>query len=184
VDTTTVVIIAVAAALVVVAIAVIWWAIARSRRTRRLKGEFGSEYDRALRTANGRRPAEATLRDREKRVESYELRTLEPAEARRFAERWRSLQAQFVDEPGMAVEQADNLLAEVMAARGYGSTTARERVEDVSVGHGDEAEEYRLARATAIRRRDGVATTEELRQAMLHYERVFDAMLGATPARN
>ena len=182
-DTTTVVIIA-AAALFLLAFGGVWWGVARMKRTRRLKSEFGSEYERALRAADGRRPAEATLREREKRVESYELHPLDPAEARRFGERWRSLQAEFVDQPGMAVEQADNLLAEVMTARGYASATARERVEDVSVGHGDEAEEYRLARATAIRRRDGVATTEELRLAMLRYERVFDAVLGATPARN
>jgi hypothetical protein len=183
VDTLTLwIVVAVVAAVVVIA-AIAAFAVSRSRRrTSRLKDEFGSEYQRAVRNGDGRRTAEAELREREARVRSYELRALEPEEARRFGERWRSVQAEFVDRPGEAVQDADTLLAEVMQARGYESATARERVEDVSVGHGDEAEEYRLARASAIRNREGAASTEELRQAMLHFEHVFNAILAAQPA--
>jgi hypothetical protein len=181
-DTTTTVIVIAAAAAAVVVIALVAMMMSRNRRTKGLRRDFGSEYEREMRTADDRRAAEAALAERRKRVDGYELRQLEGEEVRRFSERWRSVQAEFVDRPGEAVEHADQLLAEAMEARGYASNTTRERIEDVSVGHGDEAEEYRLARASALRNRSGAASTEELRQAMLHFEQVFTALLreGAT----
>jgi hypothetical protein len=153
--------------------------VSRRKSSRRLRREFGPEYERTAANRPDARSAEHELRERRKRVEAYALRTLEPEEARRFVERWRAVQAEFLDRPGEAVDDADRLVVEVMEARGYESTTPRERVEDISVGHGDEAEEYRLARASAIRNKDGIASTEELRQAMLHFERVFSAVLVA-----
>jgi hypothetical protein len=181
---TTQIIIAAAAAAAAIAIAVVAFVLVRRSRERgRLRDEFGSEYDRTVGKSNGRGRAEAELRERERRVDGYDLHPLPVDQARIFRERWREAQSEFVDEPGEAVEHADALLVEVLEARGYASSTTRERIEDLSVGHGDEAEDYRLARATALRNRSGSASTEELRQAMLHFERVFKAMLVAEAAK-
>jgi hypothetical protein len=164
----------------VLLVAVVATMLAKARRTRRLRSRFGSEYARAV-NGHSRRDVEDELLARQRRVEGYALRALDDDELRQFRERWRAIRAEFVDRPGEAVAHADALVAEVMKARGYESATPLERVEDLSVGHGDEAEEYRLARASAIRNANGADSTEELRQAMIHFERVFAAMLHADP---
>src|SRR5205823_8904706 len=60
------IIIAVVAAIVLLGVVL---NAARARRTRALQERFGSEYDRTLDQAGGRRGAERELRDREKRHE-------------------------------------------------------------------------------------------------------------------
>jgi hypothetical protein len=47
-----------------------------------------------------------------------------------FGYRWQELQAGFADEPRRAVEQADELVAQVMQRLAEGFATERERLED------------------------------------------------------
>src|SRR5579871_555173 len=88
-------------------------------RTRRLKGRFGSEYDRTVEDAESRRVAEAELRERERRRQELDIRPLEPEARESYLEQWRSTQESFVDDPRGAVIEADNLVLSVMRARGY-----------------------------------------------------------------
>ena len=144
-----------------------------------LKDTFGSEYDDTYARAVDRKAAKQNLKEREERVSSYELRPLEPEQRRSFVAEWQSMQATFVDDPNRAVSRADVLLADVMRARGYGSDVAdqQQRIEDVSVGHGDEAQSFREATRIAALNRAGRATTEDLRRAIQHYATVFDSLL-------
>src|SRR5262245_61929957 len=96
---TTVVIIAVA----LLAIMLIAWAYSRSRRTTNLMRRFGPEYDRLTAEHQSRRKAEAELEKRRLRVERLAIHPLPADERARFAERWNSEQAHFVDEPKAAV---------------------------------------------------------------------------------
>lgn len=181
--TLVVIILAAAGAAVLVVAALAIWLHRRRRHRRELKVIFGSEYDRAVAKANGRGDAEAVLDARRERVESYELRALTPAEQGRFDEQWHTVQSEFVDQPSRAVAHADELLTALMLARGYpeAGATSGQLAADISVGHGDEAESYREARRIAARNRDGQATTEDLRRAMQHYRRAFEALLAETP---
>src|SRR5919204_1655495 len=94
--------------------------LARQRRSKQLQKGFGPEYDRAVEERGGdRRQAEAELRERRERRDQFDIRELEPAARDRYAERWRSAQRRFVDQPAPAVGEADALVIEVMRDRGY-----------------------------------------------------------------
>ena len=53
------------------------------------------------------------------RVGRFKLHALTAEQADAFAKDWRRVQALFVDDPHQAVTEADTLVAQVMAARGY-----------------------------------------------------------------
>ena len=64
-----------------------------------------------------------------------------------------------------------------MAARGYPVGDFEQRVADVSVDHADVVMNYRAAREIALQHAEGKATTEDLRQAMVHYRALFRDLL-------
>jgi hypothetical protein len=151
----------------------------RKRRTAGLRTQFGGqEYDRALQEGGNRRKAEAGLQDRKERVESFHVRELSAADHARFVEAWRGVQTRFVDSPAGVVSEADTLLGDVMLARGYPVSDFAQRGADISVDHPLVMENYRAAHGIAIRQKAGQASTEELRQAMIHYRTLFEELVG------
>ena len=165
-------------ALVLVAIAGAVWYVQR-RRTQRLQGQFGPEYDRAVNEFGGRRTAELELERRQKRVHFYSIRELSAEERDRFAEAWRADQSRFVDEPAEAVREAHALVNQVMKARGYPVTAEFEHnAEDLSVEYPRVVEHYRVACEVAERQSQGRADTEDLRKALVHYRALFEELLG------
>jgi hypothetical protein len=168
----------------VAAIGAAIWLYMRNRQTAALQNRFGSEYDHALSTHHDQREAERELRQREERVDQLSIRPLELAERDRFAERWRSVQAQFVDDPAAATDEADELVGEVMATRGYPVGDFEQRAADVSVHHPRVVEHYRAAHEIALRNARGNADTEQLRQALVHFRALFEDLLEVeAPAR-
>jgi hypothetical protein len=165
----------IAVAAVVVLVSLAWQAMAR-RRTSRLRGQFGPEYDRTVETTDSRRKAEAELAAREERREQLTIRPLTPTARARYSELWRNVQAQFVDDPSTAVTSADSLIQSVMSDRGYPVADFDQRAADVSVDHPDVVENYREGHRLA-RGRNGENPTEDLRQAMRHYRALFDELL-------
>lgn len=167
---------------VVIGAAALW---SRRRRSEQLRDRFGREYDRAVEDKGSRSKAEADLAAREKRVQKLDIRPLEPAERREFLERWDDVQARFVDDPPRAVAFADALLGDVMKARGYPVSDFDQRAGDISVDHPTVVEHYRKAHDIALRHERGDSTTEDLRQAMIHYRALFDTLVEprATPAK-
>ena len=160
----------------IAAFAVVWMYGARRRRDR-LRSRFGPEYERTLHNVGSPRRAEAVLAEREKRVTSYHIRELTAEERNRFAEAWRVTQAKFVDDPAAAVSEADLLVTEVMTARGYPMSDFDGRAEDLSVDHGTVVHHYRQARDIAVRHSRNAASTEDLRQALVHYRELFADLL-------
>jgi hypothetical protein len=158
------------------------WLYTRKRKTDELRGSFGPEYERAVHATGDRGTAEAELRERRERVEQLKLRALEPREREQFAESWKSAQAQFVDDPKGAIEEADRLVGEVMQVRGYPVGEFEQRAADVSVEHPTVVEHYRAAHAIAQRSVRGAAETEDLRQAMVHYRALFEDLLEMSAA--
>ena len=155
------------------------WLLLRGRRSERLRTQFGgSEYDRAVKEDGSRRHAEAGLKERTARVESLNIRPLAPGDRARFVELWRRAEARFVDGPGGAVTEADQLLSDVMSTRGYPVSDFEQRAADVSVDHPLVLENYRTAHEIALRQSKGQANTEDLRQAMIHYRTLFEELVG------
>jgi hypothetical protein len=155
------------------------WLLLRRRRSERLRTQFGdSEYDRAVKEDGNRRHAEAGLKERTARVESLNIRPLAPGDRARFVESWRRIEARFVDGPGGAVTEADQLLGDVMSTRGYPVGDFEQRAADISVDHPMVLENYRTAHEIALRQTKGQANTEDLRQAMIHYRTLFEELVG------
>ena len=154
--------------------AVIWLAL-RQRRTARLREGFGPEYDRTLERRGDQRAAEAELRERVQRRRGYDIRELDPEARDRYAARWRDTQARFVDQPASTLADADTLVNEVMRDRGYPVDDFDTQAADVSVDHPDVVEHYRQAHAV---RASDETSTEELREAFVHYRALFAELLG------
>jgi hypothetical protein len=176
--TTTEIVLIIALALFAIGglVAIFWQ---RNRRTGKLREQFGgAEYDRTLQQSGGsRRQAEAGLQGRALRVEALHLRELAEPDRARFMESWRKVQAHFVDGPAGAVTEADQLLGDVMSTRGYPVGNFEQRSADISVDHPLVLENYRTAHEIAVRQTQGQASTEELRQAMVHYRTLFDELV-------
>jgi hypothetical protein len=162
----------------VLAGALLAWMVWRGSKSRRLRRQFGPEYEQTLRETGSRSAAERELEHRRHRIDRVTLRDLDREERREFGNRWRRIQVDFVDRPREAVEAADNLVSEIMLARGYPAGDFRQRVADASVGHAEVTADYRQARAIAEESRQGRATTEELRRSLVCYRNIFQEMLG------
>jgi hypothetical protein len=160
-----------------VLIGAIVWITMNRMRSRKLRQRFGPEYDRTIREEGNLRKAESALEARAKRVARLHIRPLSPADADRFDSAWRGVQARFVDDPRGAVTEADRLVGELMAARGYPVGEFEQRVADISVDHPDVVVNYRAAREIALVHSEGKANTEDLRQAMVHYRALFRDLL-------
>jgi hypothetical protein len=144
-----------------------------------LRQRFGPEYDRTVQRAGSERKGQATLRDREKRVEKLNIRDVEPAERERFLEQWKSAQLRFVDSPKEALTEADTLLSSLIQGRGYPESDFEQRVGNISVDYPEVAESYRTAHAVALRVGDSGTSTEELRTAMVRYRSLLEELLKA-----
>jgi hypothetical protein len=168
-------------ALGIIAVAgLIYWAVTNRRRSR-LRQRFGPEYDRMVEQRGARRGVESELAAREKRRQRLDIRPLAPEARDEFARRWRDTQARFVDEPGPAVAEADSLVQGVMRERGYPVEDFSQREADLSVDHPTVLEHYRAAHDISLAWSQGQATTEDLRQAMVHYRTLFEELLEAGP---
>jgi len=175
-DSQRIILIVMAVVAVLAAVAIARTYMQRQRRAR-LRERFGPEYDRAVQEAGTPAKAEAVLDARARRVEKLKIRPLSREQSGSFSNEWRRVQGLFVDDPDAAVEAADRLVAQVMAARGYPIDDFDTRAADLSVDHPDVVENYRIARALAERRKRKEAGTEELRQAVVNYRALFNELL-------
>lgn len=148
--------------------------VMKRKRSDHLKGRFGDEYDRAVEHVGSRPQAEAALAEREKRVESLDIRPLTAPEYRRFDDEWREVKALFVDSPDEAVLHADRMVAVMMKTVGYPMADFDRRFEDLTVDHADIAKHYREGHAVIEGHNSGSVSTEDMRRAMKHYEALFD----------
>jgi hypothetical protein len=148
----------------------------QQERTKRLRQKFGPEYTRTVEETGNRLQAEHALEQRQIRVKRLQIRPLSPAERARFVDGWREIQVRFVDDPRAALSEADRLVGEVMTAEGYPLLDFDQRSADLSVEHPLVTENYRQGHSIAVRDKQGHATTEDLRKAMIHYRTLFDEL--------
>lgn len=170
------IIVAVIAVALIVVIAIAYF-YSRKRRSQRLRERFGPEYDRVLRQEGDSRKAEGVLEFRQKRREKFKIRALSETDRSNFLMRWNEVQARFVDDPSGAVTVADSLVTDLMQARGYPIGEFDQRAADLSVDYPVIVENYRAAHTIALRHGEGKASTEDLRQAMVHYRALFQELL-------
>lgn len=169
------------AVVVVVVVGLVGWSLSRRRRSARLKERFGPEYDRTVGELGEQRAAEAELVAREKKRKKLDITSLSPEARQEHAATWQKVQAEFVDAPQDAVGRAERLVIRVMRERGYPIDDFDQRAADVSVDHPDIVENYRSAHAIYLAQHDGDISTEQARQAFVHYRALFDRLLGSDP---
>lgn len=167
-------------ALVAVAMLIAVIAIARHRahaRSAVLHQRFGPEYDRTVEELGSPAEAERELEARRRRVEHFRFHDLSAADRGRFTANWNDIQQSFVNDPAVAVTSANELINEVMRARGYPTLSFEQRVADLSVEHPVVVQHYRAAHTLAGSVHNGTVDTERLRQALVHYRMLFTELL-------
>jgi len=176
--TATQIIILIAAVLILVILLVAVVTVARRQRLRR---KFGPEYDRAVAGSDNRSEAEKELRERERRYAELKLRPLSEQSRDAYATQWAQVQARFVDAPEEAVRDGDALVTRLVAEIGYPTENYEDQLATLSVEHARTLGHYRDAHEIFLRTERGEASTEQLRQALVHYRALFAELLGAEP---
>jgi hypothetical protein len=171
------IVIIVIAALVLIGGAVAWYVFQQDKRRRQVREEFGPEYNATLARTGDRGKAQQELEERKKRVSGFNLKTLPRDMAERFRQEWRLIQERFVDDPKGAAGEADRLVQNVMNECGYPMADFDQRAADVSVDHPEVVQNYRSAHQISQANERGEASTEDLRQAFVHYRALFVELL-------
>ncbi|MFV2010450.1 MULTISPECIES: hypothetical protein [unclassified Micromonospora] len=169
------------AAVLLVALAALALLWIRWRRRHDLRSTFGPEYDRVVAEQDSRSAAERELRQREHRHAELTLTPLSETSRARYAAAWAEVQTRFVDAPGAAVGDADELLTRLIAELGYPTGDYDEQVAQLSVEHARTLGRYREAHEVHLANERGEASTEQLRQAVVHYRALFAELLGEDP---
>ncbi len=149
----------------------------RRERSKKLRDQFGSEYDHTVEVLGDEKKAQIELEERRKHVRALDIRSLSASENKRYLADWAAVQSKFVDEPGQAIIDADGLIMEVMQLRAYPVSDFEQRAADLSVNYPALVSNYRAARVISLKNKENQADTEELRQAMIHYRSLFAELL-------
>jgi hypothetical protein len=146
-------------------------------RSIELQRRFGPEYVRTVEALGSTERAERELAERARRVEHFKFRELGQRDRGRFAAIWNDIQGKFATDPVVAVTATNELINEVMRARGYPTLSFEQRVADLSVEHPLVVQHYRAAHELAGSVYNGVVDTELLRQSLVHYRMLFTELL-------
>jgi hypothetical protein len=165
---------------VLVALGIFAWT---AMRRRALRNRFGPEYDRVVEEQESRTAAERELRDRERRHAELNITPLSPESRERYAQAWEELQVLFVDDPARAVGAADELVTRLIAERGYPTEDYEDQLAHLSVEHARTLGNYRDAHDIHLANERGEASTEQLRQAVVHYRALVAELLGDEPVQ-
>jgi hypothetical protein len=149
----------------------------QQRRSEALRARYGPEYERTVHRLGDKRRGESELLKRQERVAHLDIVPLSAQQENAFLQEWRAVQTCFVDDPKRAVTDADRVVEDMMKARGYPIAEFEQRAADLSVHHPRAVENYRAAHDIAQRYRRGQGTTEDLRQAMVHYRGLFQDLI-------
>lgn len=149
---------------------------ARHARTESLRDKFGNEYDHAVDEHGSRTKAERDLVERTEQVKKYRIEPLNASDRDRFRRDWQRVEQRFIERPATAVVEADELVADIMRSRGYPMGDFNRHASDLSVTHPTVIEHYRAGHEL-IAVAPGSASTEDLRQGMLHYRALFDELI-------
>lgn len=170
--------IVVAVVVVLVIAGLVWWFMGRDKR--RLRKQFGPEYERTVERRDTRDAAHDELERRLERHERYQLRSLSDQERAGYVAKWRELQRVFAKQPATGLLEADDVVTALLADVGYPTDGFEQQAADLSVEHAEVIDDYRDGRAVVRDVRGGHAGTEEIRVALLRYRNVFERVAEAS----
>jgi hypothetical protein len=168
----------VAAAVVVVAVVIVAATVGSKRnKTKRMRQHYGREYERLVSETGNQKEAERELTARERKRDKLDIVPLTPSALTDFTSRWHEVQTGFVDNPATAVGVADRLVTDVMRERGYPVDDFDQRAADISVDHPQIVDDYRTAHGIHVAQERGEVSTEQQREAFVHYRSLFAKLL-------
>lgn len=173
----------------VLVIAVMAYAGRREYANRRIRSSFGPEYDRVKAEHGGTRAADRELARRTQMHNELRLEPISADDRDFYATSWEHIQGGFLDDPVVALSGAEQLIARLLAARGYPAGEQGEQLALLSVQHGRGLAQYRQALSVSDRLRTDPASvsTEDTRAALMQYQALFADLLavpGAAAARS
>ena len=167
---------------VVIVAALVAFFVSRGRRAQqerqeRAREQFGPEYERTVQERGSERQAEKELRKRRERLED-EVQPLSEVSRERYEERWLGVERTFVDDPWASLEEADRVVADILAERNFPTDSRQEASKGVGVMHPQVVEDFREAQrvhrdATGS---EGEAELEEMRRAIQMYRSVYERL--------
>ena len=178
------ILIAACVAIAVAAVLVAASFVSRRKRTERLKQHYGREYEHLVSETGDEKAAEKELTARERKRAKLDIVSLTPSALSDFTTRWHEVQTGFVDNPATAVGVADRLVTQVMRERGYPVDDFDQRAADISVDHPQIVENYRAAHGIHLAQQHGDVSTEQQREAFVHYRALFEKLLEAPTDNN
>ena len=150
---------------------------ARRSRSESLREKFGNEYDHVVHETGSRKRAEQELAARTEEMKRYDIRPLQAAERERYRGEWKRVEQHFLERPTTAVVEADEIVADIMRVMGYPMGDFDKHAAHLSVTHPSVIEHYRAGHEV-MTGAPGSASTEDLRQSMLHYRALFEELTG------
>jgi FtsZ-interacting cell division protein ZipA len=169
---------------VVIVAALVAFFVSRGRRAQRERQErareqFGPEYERTVQERGSERQAEKELRKRRERLED-EVQPLSEESRKRYAERWQGVERTFVDDPWASLEEADRVVADILAERNFPTDSRQEASKGVGAMHPQVVEDFREAQRVHRDATDseGEAELEEMRRAIQMYRSVYERLTG------
>jgi hypothetical protein len=164
--------------IIIVIIAVITIALI-AYASRRASGTFGPEYARVKTEHGGTRAADRELNRRTRIHDKLRLEPISADDQDSYATSWEHVQGGFLDDPAVALSGAEQLIARLLAARGYPADEQGEQLALLSVQHGGTLAGYRQAQSVSERMRIDPTrvTTEQKRTALMQYQVFFGDLL-------
>lgn len=181
-DSTALTIIILVVVVVVVALLVAFFLRRRRQgrqeeRQQSARQEYGPEYERLVEERGSEREAEQELRERRERVED-EIQPLSEESQRRYDERWREVEQTFVDDPRASLDDADRVVAQILAERNFPADTRQEASEGIGVTYPGVVEDFREAQRIYqdAEQSGGALDLEKMRQAIQKYRSVYERL--------
>ncbi|MBS2533639.1 hypothetical protein KGQ20_12745 [Catenulispora sp. NF23] len=146
---------------------------------RRIRTAFGPEYARVRAEQGGTRAADRELARRSQMHDRLPLEPISANDREFYATSWQHIRGGFLDDPGVAVTSAAQLLTRLLEARGYPVDDQGEQLALLSVQHGPALADYRQALWVSERLRTNPASmpTEAKREALMQYQTLFEDLL-------
>ncbi|MDP4508894.1 hypothetical protein [Nonomuraea turcica] len=169
----------VAVAMVAILVAAISFVVVQ-QRWEGIRRHVGRRKQAAPNEGDNRGGAEQVPRTRRRRGATFDIKPLTSESQQACAERWTAIQKQFAIVPGLAVGAADRLVTAAMAECGYPTEDFERWQPELPAAHGRTLHRYRQAHEISGGVAHGSASTEDLRQAMVHYHVLFQELLDNT----
>ena len=165
--------------LMVLAAAVVGVLALRKRRAQKRAGSPGQAAPRARRRVpqGGERGTADRGKDLARRPEQLGIRSLTEDERTRWSAAWQGVQSRAEQRPALALSEADAVLDRMLRACGYPVDDPRSPTDVVPGWHANVLASFRAGHALEQVNTSTRSDAEQVRQAMVHFGRAFDAVI-------